>query len=69
VQGEGLTQLLHWHCDGREDDLRHVLPIVSYDAQVSGDHARVTYTYDVAALNQDAEPWVREEGFWKTDDC
>jgi hypothetical protein len=47
----------------------NVLPIVSYDAQVSGDLARVTYTYDVGALNQEAEPWVREEGLWKTDDC
>jgi hypothetical protein len=46
-----------------------VLPMASYDAQVSGDLARVTYTYDVVALNQDAEPWVREEGLWKTDDC
>lgn len=47
----------------------NALPIASYDAKVSGDLARVTYTYDVVALNQDAEPWVREEGLWKTDDC
>ena len=47
----------------------NVLPIVSYGAQISGDLARVTYAYDVVALNQDAEPWVREEGLWKTDDC
>jgi hypothetical protein len=46
-----------------------VLPIMSYDAQVSGDLARVTYTFEVSALNQDAEPWVREAGLWKTDDC
>ena len=46
-----------------------VLPIMSYDAHVSGDLARVTYTFEVPALNQDAEPWVREAGLWKTDDC
>jgi hypothetical protein len=45
------------------------LPITSYDAQVDGDLARVTYTYEVPALNQEAEPWVREGGQWKTDDC
>lgn len=45
------------------------LPIASYDAQVDGDLARVTYTYEVPALNQEAELWVREGGQWKTDDC
>jgi hypothetical protein len=45
------------------------LPIRSFDAEVSGDLARVTYTYDLKAINQDAEPWVREDGKWKEDDC
>jgi hypothetical protein len=45
------------------------LPIRSFDADVSGDLARVTYTYDLKAINQDAEPWVREDGKWKEDDC
>jgi hypothetical protein len=45
------------------------LPITSYDAQVSGDLARVTYAYDVPALNQTDEPWSRESGAWKQDDC
>lgn len=45
------------------------LPIRSYDAQVSGDLARVTYTYDVPALDQTKEPWVREKGEWRQDDC
>lgn len=45
------------------------LPIKSFDAEVSGNLARVTYTYDLKAINQDAEPWVREDGKWKEDDC
>lgn len=45
------------------------LAIRSYEAQVSGDLARVTYTYDVPALNQMSEPWAREGGAWRQDDC
>jgi hypothetical protein len=45
------------------------LPVRSFVAEVSGDLARVTYTYDLKAINQDAEPWVREDGKWKEDDC
>lgn len=45
------------------------VPIKSFEAQISGDLARVTYTYDVPALNQNKEPWVREDGKWKQDDC
>ena len=45
------------------------LPIKSFHADISGDLARATYTYDVAAINQDAEPWVKEAGHWKEDDC
>jgi hypothetical protein len=37
--------------------------------QASGDLARVTYTYDTAALDQRGEPWVREGGQWREDDC
>jgi hypothetical protein len=45
------------------------LPIRDYDAEVAGDLARVTYTYDVPALSQMREPWSRENGVWKLDDC
>lgn len=45
------------------------LPLESYHAEVSGDLARVTYTYSVSAINQDREPWVRESGQWREDDC
>lgn len=45
------------------------MPLKTFDAQVSGDLARVSYTYDVPALNQTKEPWVREDGKWKQDDC
>ncbi|MCC6269495.1 MAG: hypothetical protein IT300_18210 [Dehalococcoidia bacterium] len=45
------------------------LPIRSYDAKVSGDLARVSYTFDVAEINQTMEPWARENGSWKEDDC
>jgi len=37
--------------------------------QASGDLARVTYTYDKADLDQRGEPWVREGGDWRVDDC
>lgn len=45
------------------------LTIQTYEAEVSGDLARVTYTYEASALNQDSEPWVREGGEWRNDDC
>jgi hypothetical protein len=45
------------------------LPVRSFDATVSGDLARVSYTFDVAEINQDSEPWVREGGKWLEDDC
>jgi hypothetical protein len=45
------------------------LPFTSYVAKASGDMARVTYTYDVSAINQSREPWVFENGAWREDDC
>lgn len=45
------------------------LPLRSYESEISGDFARVTYTYDVASINQDREPWVWERGGWRQDDC
>jgi hypothetical protein len=45
------------------------LAIRTYDAEVAGDFARVTYTYDLPALSQMREPWSRENGVWKLDDC
>lgn len=45
------------------------LPIRTYEAEISGDLARVTYAYDVAAINQDREPWVWERQGWRQDDC
>lgn len=45
------------------------LDFKSFDADVNGDQARVTYTYDTAAINQDQEPWVKESGEWREDDC
>lgn len=36
---------------------------------LSGDMARVTYTYTVPALDQHAQPWVREAGAWHYDAC
>ena len=45
------------------------MPIRTFEAQISGDLARVTYIYDVPALNQTKEPWAREDGTWKQDDC
>jgi hypothetical protein len=37
--------------------------------QLSGDLARVTYTYAVPALDQKQQPWAREGGAWKYDGC
>ena len=45
------------------------LPLATYSAKVSGDLARVTYTYSIKAINQEAEPWTREGGNWHQDDC
>ncbi|XVV09853.1 hypothetical protein ACQP2X_34070 [Actinoplanes sp. CA-131856] len=45
------------------------LPLETYSAKVSGDLARVTYTYMVKAINQESEPWTREAGSWHQDDC
>jgi len=45
------------------------LPFKTYDAQISGNLARVTYMYDVVSINQVHEPWVKESGSWKEDDC
>jgi hypothetical protein len=45
------------------------LPIKSFKAEIHGGLARVTYTFVVRALDQDAEPWVKENGTWHEDDC
>lgn len=45
------------------------LELVSYDEQVSGDTALVSYTYDATALDQSDEPWLVERGEWRNDDC
>jgi len=43
--------------------------IETYSEHVADDLARVTYTYRLAKLDQTREPWVREAGQWKQDDC
>lgn len=45
------------------------LPLRSFKAEISGDLARVTYTFDDSSINQEAEPWTREGGEWHEDDC
>ena len=47
----------------------NALPIDAYDAQVSGDVARVSYTFTVAALDQSRQRWVHEGGRWHDDGC
>jgi hypothetical protein len=37
--------------------------------QIAGDLGRVTSTYANSELNQRSEPWVRENGVWRVDDC
>lgn len=36
---------------------------------LSGPLARVTYRYDVPAIDQLDEPWARQDGQWRNDDC
>lgn len=45
------------------------LPIKTFRARVHGDLARATYTFDVRALDQKSQPWVKENGTWHKDDC
>lgn len=45
------------------------LPFATYDAEVNGSQARVSYTYAVPAINQSQEPWAYEESKWHQDDC
>ena len=45
------------------------LTIKTFNAETAGNLARVTYTYELAALNQTSEPWAKEDGDWKQDDC
>lgn len=40
------------------------LPWESFEADIEGDRARVTYTYELGALDQVDEPWLREDGSW-----
>ncbi|MFB7982594.1 hypothetical protein [Streptomyces vinaceus] len=37
--------------------------------QLTGDLARVSYTYSGSKPSQSGQPWVREEGAWKYDHC
>lgn len=45
------------------------LPFESFSAKISDEFARVTYTFSVKAINQTKEPWVKEGGSWREDDC
>lgn len=47
---------------------KHEIKTLTVD-QISGDLARVTYTYDVPKLSQSGQPWAREGGAWKYDAC
>lgn len=44
-------------------------PFESFSSKISGDMARVTYTFSVKAINQTAEPWAKEGSDWHEDDC
>jgi hypothetical protein len=52
-----------------KDAYGSALPIKTYSEHVEGTLARVTYTYDVSAIDQTDEPWVMESGHWHEDDC
>jgi hypothetical protein len=44
-------------------------PVRSLTAFIEDDEARVTYSYATSDLNQTREPWTRESGEWRNDDC
>ena len=44
-------------------------PIETYRQEVSGSRAVVSYAYANANLDQSSEPWVKEAGAWKYDQC
>ena len=45
------------------------LKFTTYHADISGDSATVSYGYEISVLDQDAQPWVREDGKWVQDAC
>lgn len=45
------------------------LPMKTFKVDLNDAQARVTYTYEMAAINQTDEPWVKESGDWHQDDC
>jgi hypothetical protein len=47
---------------------KHKVKTVTVD-QMSGDMARVSYTYDVPLLSQKAQSWTREDAAWRWDAC
>lgn len=45
------------------------MPILTYSEKVSGNSAKVTYTYRDNRISQSEQPWVKENGQWKYDQC
>ncbi|WP_067441358.1 hypothetical protein [Nocardioides jensenii] len=45
------------------------LACASYSEGASGDLARVSCTHADSSIDQDSEPWTREDGQWHQDDC
>lgn len=43
--------------------------MTSYEADVDGGAATVTYTFDQPGIDQADERWVVEGGEWRYDDC
>jgi hypothetical protein len=41
----------------------------SFEAEVTGDSATVTYTFQKSELDKSDESWVLEDLWWKLDDC
>lgn len=39
------------------------------EVAVNGDQGQATYVFEATELNQDREPWVREDGEWYNDGC
>jgi hypothetical protein len=43
--------------------------LISVVPVVDGDHATVTYRFSQPAIDQENQPWVREDGSWSYDNC
>jgi len=52
-----------------DDTYGSPMPVKTFAATIDGNAADVSFTFDLAAINQSHETWVVEGGKWRTTDC